>query len=117
VLEASRGNLLLVSDGVVVTPPTDGRILPGVTRGRVLDLAEALGIPVRTEIVPLDRLRAADEVFITGAVRGIEPVRACDGEACGSSETPISSRLASGLQRTWAREAPPTGVPVHVRNG
>jgi para-aminobenzoate synthetase / 4-amino-4-deoxychorismate lyase len=101
VLEASRGNLLLVSDGAVVTPPTDGRILPGVTRGRALELAAALGIPVRTEVVPLDRLRAADEVLMTGAVRGIEPVRACDGEECGSSETPIGSRLAGELQRMW----------------
>jgi para-aminobenzoate synthetase/4-amino-4-deoxychorismate lyase len=101
-LEASRGNLLAVFDGILVAPPTDGRILPGVTRGRVLELAAALGIPVREEPVPLDRLRAADEVLITGAVRGIEPVRACDGEACGSSETPIGSRLAGELQRAWA---------------
>lgn len=79
VLEASRGNLFLVRDGILVTPPADGRILPGVTRGRVLHLAEALDIPVREEIVPFDRLREAAEVFVTGAVRGIEPVRGGDG--------------------------------------
>jgi para-aminobenzoate synthetase/4-amino-4-deoxychorismate lyase len=104
VLEASRGNLFLVRDGVLVTPPADGRILPGVTRSRVLGIAEALEIPIRVEVVSFDRLRTADEMFITGAVRGIEPVRSCDGAACGSDSL-TSSRLASELQRTWAHEA------------
>ena len=116
VLEASRGNVFVVSDGTVITPPADGRILPGVTRAIVLGLAEALGIPARSETVTLERLRAADEVFITGAVRGIEPVRACDGEPCGSG-TAIGSRLAGGLERRWAGEARREGAAPHGQDG
>ncbi len=109
VLEASRGNVFLVCDAVVITPPTDGRILPGVTRARVLGLAEELGIPSRCETVSLERLRAADEIFMTGAVRGIEPVRTCDGSPCGP-ETAIGSRLAVELRRRWAGEARAEGA-------
>jgi para-aminobenzoate synthetase/4-amino-4-deoxychorismate lyase len=100
VLEASRGNLFAVYAGVLVTPPADGRILPGVTRRRVLDLAAGLGIPVREEPVPFERLGDAAEVFLTGAVRGIEPVRACDGAFAGS-EPLITPQLSDALRQCW----------------
>jgi 3-deoxy-7-phosphoheptulonate synthase len=104
VLEASRGNLFVVLDGALVTPPADGRILPGVTRRRVLLLAAALDIPVREEAVPFDRLASAEGMFLTGAVRGVEPVRTCDGEAVAADEafTPL---LARELRRSWARDS------------
>jgi para-aminobenzoate synthetase/4-amino-4-deoxychorismate lyase len=100
VLEASRGNVFVVRDGVLATPPADGRILPGVTRRRVLLLAEALDIGVREEPVPFDRLPEAAEVFLTGAVRGIEPVRGCDG-ALVASEERVTPALARELERCW----------------
>jgi branched-subunit amino acid aminotransferase/4-amino-4-deoxychorismate lyase len=96
VLEASRGNLFLVHDGVLVTPPADGRILPGVTRRRVIELAAALGIPVREEAVPFDRLRQAAELFLTGAVRGIEPVVGPEEET--------TAALSRELRRFWSLE-------------
>ena len=86
VLEASRANVFAVEGGAVLTPPADGRILPGVTRARVIALAGA-----REEPLTLDRLLAAGEVFLTGAVRGVEPVR--DGA--------VTRRVAAALQRHW----------------
>jgi para-aminobenzoate synthetase/4-amino-4-deoxychorismate lyase len=100
-LEASRGSLFVVLDGVLVTPPADGRILPGVTRWRVLQLAGALDIPVREEAVALERLADAAEVFVTGAVRGIEPVRGCDGIVFGR-EGPTTAALAREVCAHWA---------------
>jgi para-aminobenzoate synthetase / 4-amino-4-deoxychorismate lyase len=80
VLESERGHLLLVEDGpVLVTPPADGRILPGVTRGRVLRAARASGLAVRIEPVALERVARAREAWLSGALRGLEPVAACDG--------------------------------------
>lgn len=101
VLEASRGNVFLVRHGVLVTPRTDGRLLPGVTRRRVLALARAAGLAVREERVTLGELLEADELFVTGAVRGIEPVRRCvDGAAW--PDAPVAARLAELLRRQWA---------------
>jgi para-aminobenzoate synthetase/4-amino-4-deoxychorismate lyase len=100
VLEASRGNLFVVRDGALLTPPADGRILPGVTRGRVLGLAEALGIPAREEAIAFAALHEADEVFLTGAVRGVEPVRGCDGTTVASDER-ITPALARELDLLW----------------
>jgi branched-subunit amino acid aminotransferase/4-amino-4-deoxychorismate lyase len=118
VLEASRGNVFAVCDGVLVTPAADGRILPGVTRRRVLELATGLGLAVREEALPFERLGEAAEVFLTGAVRGIEPVRGWDGVFAGS-EPRITPRLAHALRRHWRREAanevPREGSAAHVQ--
>lgn len=104
VLEASRANVFVVRDGVLLTPPADGRILPGVTRRRVVRLAEALGIPVREELFRLDWLWDASEVFLTGSVRGIEPVCGSGGHLVGG-ERRMTEILVRELRRCWAAEA------------
>ena len=52
VLESGRGNVFIVEGDTLVTPPADGRILPGVTRDQVLRLAE-----VAIEPIDLARMR------------------------------------------------------------
>jgi para-aminobenzoate synthetase/4-amino-4-deoxychorismate lyase len=84
----------------VVTPPADGRLLPGVTRAQAIEVARALGLEVREEPVSLDELARADEVFLTGAVRGVEPVRRCTGLAEWDSGE-VTGRVAAELRRVW----------------
>ena len=43
VLEASRANVFVVRDGAIVTPPLDGRILPGTARGALIEVAASRG--------------------------------------------------------------------------
>lgn len=50
-----------------MTPPLDGTILPGVTRGSVLQLATELGYEATEEKISVQDALAADEVFTTGA--------------------------------------------------
>lgn len=104
VLEASRGNLFVVRDGAIATPPADGRILPGVARARILAVADALGLAVGERPVPADELLAADEVFVSGSVRGVEPVRGCDG-ARHWAEGRLTPRIAAELRRLWIDQA------------
>jgi para-aminobenzoate synthetase/4-amino-4-deoxychorismate lyase len=98
VLEASRACVFLVLGGALVTPAADGRILPGVTRGRLIEVARSLGLEVREENVPGDLLSAADEVFVTGAVRGVEPVRGCAGVR-EWDPGPVTARVSQALRR------------------
>jgi para-aminobenzoate synthetase/4-amino-4-deoxychorismate lyase len=100
VLEGSRGSLFCVSAGALVTPPADGRLLPGITRAQAIAAAGALGIELREEPVGVEALAAADEVFLTGAVRGVEPVRACRGVGEWDSGR-VTAQLAAELRRIW----------------
>jgi para-aminobenzoate synthetase/4-amino-4-deoxychorismate lyase len=102
VLEASRANVFSFCDGVLLTPPLDSRILPGVTRMRAIELADELGIEVREVRLSLNDLAVADEVFLTGSVRGIEPVGAIDGTVL-SGGGDVTSELSAELRRTWVR--------------
>jgi para-aminobenzoate synthetase/4-amino-4-deoxychorismate lyase len=86
VLETGSGNLFIVEGDTLVTPPADGRILPGVTRAEVLRLARA----AREEPIDVDRMRAADEVFVTSAIRVVQPV--------GSPAGPVASSLQDRLR-------------------
>ena len=73
VLETARANVFAVrEDGTVVTPPLDGRILPGVTRAGLLADLRAQRRPVQERPLPLDELRSAPEIMLTGALRGVE---------------------------------------------
>lgn len=91
VLEAERANVFAVIGGTLTTPPTDGRILPGIARARVIEIARELGTEVVERAIPLTGLATADELFLTGSVRGVEPVRT----------GPTTARIAAALRSRW----------------
>jgi para-aminobenzoate synthetase/4-amino-4-deoxychorismate lyase len=99
-LEGSRGSLFAVSGDALVTPPADGRLLPGITRAQAIEAAGRLGLELREEVVSVEALAAADEVFMTGAVRGVEPVRACTGVAQWDSSR-VTAQLGAELRSIW----------------
>jgi para-aminobenzoate synthetase / 4-amino-4-deoxychorismate lyase len=100
VLEVSRANVFAVEDGALLTPAADGRILPGVGRARAIDAARALGLELREEPLDLQRLLAAGEAFVTGSVRGVEPVRAV-GDAALAAPGEEARAVAAELRRRW----------------
>jgi para-aminobenzoate synthetase/4-amino-4-deoxychorismate lyase len=100
VLEASRANVFVVEHGALLTPVADGRILPGVARARAIETAGSLGIEVREAPLDIERLIAAGEAFLTGSVRGIEPVSAV-GETALGPPGELLGELASEMRRSW----------------
>jgi para-aminobenzoate synthetase / 4-amino-4-deoxychorismate lyase len=100
VLEASRANVFAVEGDLVITPPADGRILPGVTRASAIEAIRSLGFTLREQALSVDGLIAAGEAFLTGAVRGVEPVRSIgDAELTAPGET--TAAIAETLKRAW----------------
>ena len=113
VLEASRANVFAVRGGALLTPPADGRILPGIARRRAIEVAAEGGIEVREEAMGLAALLQAEEVFLTGSVRGVEPVSSVDGVAIAPGGE-ISGRIAAGLRRRWLGATEPGAAPAPV---
>lgn len=100
VLEALRANVFAVNGETLATPPADGRILPGIAARRVAEAAEAAGLQLRQTELRVSDLMAADEVFLAGSVRGVEPVRAIDGVEL-ELRNDAGARIAAELKRAW----------------
>ena len=85
--EASACNAFIVKDGVVITPPLDNQLLPGITRHIVLDILRKDGaIKVEERVVTMDELNNADEVWITSSSKEIAPVTQVDGMPVGDGQ-------------------------------
>lgn len=81
--EASSSAVHVVIDGVLIAPPNSARILPGTTRAMIEELAASAGVPLRVREVTEQELRAADEIWLTAAIRGLAPVTLLDGRPVG----------------------------------
>lgn len=77
--EGTGSNVFVVVDGEVLTPPVESGLLPGITRGLVIEWCGEAGIPVREATLPMGALATADEVFITSSTKDVLPVHAVDG--------------------------------------
>jgi len=100
VLEAGWANVFAVRGGTLFTPPLDGRLLPGTTRAALIELAAANNIDTSEQPLTPNDLLTAEETFLTGSIRGIEPALSLDGEklpGCGD----LSRRLGAALRQRW----------------
>jgi D-alanine transaminase len=84
--EGSASNSYAVIEGVLYTAPKDEKVLPGITRDLVLELAVSAGIEVKEEPVSLEALRAADEIWISSSTREVLPVTVLDNQAVGTGK-------------------------------
>jgi D-alanine transaminase len=86
VTEGSSSNVFIVKAGELVTHPADHRILNGITRLFVFDLAKRLDIPVSEREFSLKELLHADEVFITSTSNEVKPVLQIDDQRINGGE-------------------------------
>jgi para-aminobenzoate synthetase/4-amino-4-deoxychorismate lyase len=73
VLETATGNLWLRLRGEWVTPPLDGRVLPGIARALLLEQARRRGLPVAERRCDLGDLQRAEAMAHSNAVWGPRP--------------------------------------------
>ena len=104
VAEAPTSNLFVAGPDGLATPP-EHKVLHGITRASVLELAASLGLPCAVRDLTVDDLHAAREVFLTASSVGVWPVVRVDGRAVGDGAPgPDAERLKGALQRIWRGE-------------
>lgn len=89
--ESTRASVFWREGDRVFTPPLSLGVLPGVTRLLLLDALSERGFPVEEAVVPLERLREADEVFVTSTVRGVAPVVRLSGPNGVETHFPVGA--------------------------
>ncbi len=104
VAEGPGACVILVRDGVVITPDLTSGILESVTRDAALTLArDSLGMEVRERPVDRTELYVADEVFFVGNAVEITPIVTIDGHAIGDAIPGPVTRQLAGLLHDVAR--------------
>jgi D-alanine transaminase len=98
VTEGAISNVMVVQRGAVVTAPEGSRILSGVTRAVVFELALSAGLPIQERFVSQADLYEADEVFLTGTTVEVLGVIRIDGKIIGDGRPgPITQQLAASF--------------------
>jgi branched-chain amino acid aminotransferase len=87
-------NFFIVTGGELWTS-TGEYCLNGITRGLVIELGRAGGVPVFEKPFSLTDVYEADEAFVTGTFGGLTPVVAVDGHTIGPGRGgPVTQRLS-----------------------
>ena len=106
--EASASNVLIVRDGVVVAPPKDNLILPGITYDATLEIARTAGVPAEVRAVTHAESMGADEMWLSSSTKEVLAVTVVDGRPFGGSKPgPIFRRVFEAFQKAKSGAAVP----------
>ena len=102
--EATAGNIFLVQQGRVRTPPKSTHILAGVTRDKILAASRGAGIETLEERIVKADLFAADEIFLTSTTSEVVPVVVVDGKQIGTGKPgEVSAKIYEQFARMFIR--------------
>lgn len=105
VTEGTSSNAFFVRGGALYTHPADNRILNGVTREAVLEIARQQGVRMRHQAVTLQEAMGAEEAFVTGTLTEIMPAVTIDGKPVGTGKAgPITLKLKAAFRELTSRE-------------
>jgi D-alanine transaminase len=94
VTECATSNIFAVLGQTLVTHPVGAKVLPGVTRLVVLNVAEKLGVRVEERALREEEVKRADEVFITSTTREIHWVQRYNDRYIGQGRCgPVTVKL------------------------
>jgi D-alanine transaminase len=99
VTEGTSSNAFLIRDGRLVTHPATPRILDGVTRQAVLEVAAARGVGIDLRSFSLEEARKADEFFMTGTLTEVMPAVSLDGKPLGPGRPgPVTLKIREAFR-------------------
>ena len=104
-LEVAWANVWILEGERIVTPPADGRILPGVTRELLLAHAREIRLTAVAEPISLDRARQADAIFLTSSLR-LAASAALDGGAANPASAATIGAIRTALQAVGWKQPP-----------
>ncbi|MBI4192108.1 MAG: D-amino acid aminotransferase [Betaproteobacteria bacterium] len=99
--EASASNVFVVRSGVLLAPPKNHLILPGITYDVVLELAAANKIPLDVREVPEHEARTAQEIWLTSSTREVLAVTSLDGRTIGDGKPGAVFRRMHALYQDY----------------
>ena len=81
--EGSASNIFVVKKDLLLAPPKNHLMLPGITYDVVLELAKEHGIAHEVRAIAEHEVRTADELLLTSSTKEIMPITRLDGRRVG----------------------------------
>lgn len=92
--EGAASNIFVVSKGVMLAPPKNQLMLPGITYDVVLELAQANGIRHEVREIAEAQLRGADEIWLTSSTKEVLAITRLDDAPVGNGKPgPLFERM------------------------
>ena len=102
--EASASNVLIVRDRVILAPPKDNQILPGITYDAAFELARGGGLALEVRPISRDEALAADEMWLSSSTKEVLAVTSVDGKSfAGGSPGPVFRKIYELFQASKSR--------------
>jgi len=99
VTECAASNIFAVIKGRLVTHPIGSKVLPGITREILLQIAGKMFVPVDERTYTEDEARSAEELFITSTTREISWVKTWNDRRVGQGRVgPVTLKLHEALR-------------------
>ena len=84
--EGAASNTFIVIDGVIKTPPKDQKLLPGITRDLIVELAQTHDMPIEETTISEEEFLAADEIWLSSSTKEILPVTKINDQQVGDGK-------------------------------
>ncbi len=109
ILEGTTFSIFAVdNDNHLLTPPLDGRILDGITRKVIIDLAKSNGLQLSEITITLNRLDEMKEMFFASSTRNVVPIIRVDSQIIGDGKpgqlTNYMGELMTSYQQSYTNK-------------
>lgn len=104
--EGSRSNIFGFKKGVLITPPVKD-VLPGITRQKIIEIADRQNIPFHEELIHKEDICNFQSFFLTGTSPGILPIRSignmhlyCESNICDNIRKSYEQEIKKSIKQT-----------------
>lgn len=102
--EASASNVFVVKNGVLLAPPKDNRVLPGITYDVVLEIAQSREFEYEVRDISEAEVRGADEIWVTSSTKEVLAITNLDGKPVGNGQPGMLFRRMHALYQDFKRD-------------
>lgn len=102
--EGAASNIFVVKNGVLLAPPKDHLMLPGITYDVILEMAEANTISYEVRRIAKAEVFSADELLLTSSTREVLAITELDGQPVGNGQPGPMFALLHQLYQDFKRD-------------
>ena len=102
ITECAKSNISILFQGRLITHPKSSKILPGITREHLLQIARGNNIETVERPFTVNELFCADEILITSSSKLCRRVCEIDGKRVGNKSPQIASLLCKKMYEIYS---------------